>query len=103
MRKALAICAVVAVLAIFAGSAQAGHGCGYGYGGYGGGWSGYSTGYSFGGPSYYGGFVGQPHYHWHDTSHWDYHPTTIVPHGNHFHVVPGHYHWHSTGHWDPHW
>jgi hypothetical protein len=38
---------------------------------------------------------------WHDTSHWDYHPAQIVPHGNHFHYVPGHYDYHQTGHW--HW
>ncbi len=95
MKKAVALCAVVAVLAIFAGSAQAQ--CGYGYGGYGYG------GYSYGAGAYNYGFVGRPHYHWHDTSHWDYHPTRIVPHGNHFHVQPGHFHYHNTGHWDRHW
>jgi hypothetical protein len=37
---------------------------------------------------------------WHDTTHWDYHPGTFRPHGNHVHYVPGHYHRHQTGHWD---
>jgi hypothetical protein len=36
---------------------------------------------------------------WHDTSHYDYHPTTVVPHGDHYHVQPGHYDYHRTGHW----
>ncbi|HEX6987798.1 MAG TPA: hypothetical protein VF170_20625 [Planctomycetaceae bacterium] len=36
---------------------------------------------------------------WHDTSHYDYHPTTVVPHGNHYDVIPGHYHYHRSGHW----
>ena len=30
--------------------------------------------------------------------HYDYHPTTITPHGNHFHVTPGHYDYHRGGH-----
>ena len=67
---------------------------GYGfnnYGGYRGGYGGYSH-YGHGGYGNYGRA-------WHDTSHYDYHPTTVVPHGNHYDVVPGHYHWHNTGHW----
>ena len=36
---------------------------------------------------------------WHDTSHYDYHPTTVVPHGDHYDVIPGHYDYHRTGHW----
>lgn len=36
---------------------------------------------------------------WHDTSHYDYHPTTVVPHGNHYDVIPGHYRYHQSGHW----
>lgn len=98
MKKLITICAVVAALALFAGNVQAG-GCGYGgYGGYSG-YSGHGC-HSQG----YGGYVQpQPHAHWHDTSHWDYHPTQIVPHGNHYHVVPGHYDYHQTGHYDYHW
>ncbi|GAA5507779.1 hypothetical protein [Novipirellula caenicola] len=54
--------------------------------------------------SYYGGYHGgyghgHRHGYYHDTSHWDYHPTEIIRHGNHFHVQPGHYDWHQTGHW----
>ena len=30
--------------------------------------------------------------------HYDYHPTTVVPHGNHYHVQPGHYDYHQSGH-----
>ena len=35
----------------------------------------------------------------HDTTHLDYHPPQLVPHGNHFDVQPGHYDVHRTGHW----
>ena len=42
------------------------------------------------------------HSHWHDTSHWDYHPGGFQRHGNHYHYIPGHYHWHNDGHWDHH-
>lgn len=45
---------------------------------------------------------GPVHYDWHDTSHWDYHPPSLVPHGNHYDFVPGHYDYHRTGHWDRH-
>ena len=62
--------------------------CGTNIGGFGGGYGG-----GFG-----GGFGGYPAHTWHDTSHWDYRPTTVVPHGNHFDVVPGGYYWHRTGH-----
>ena len=31
-------------------------------------------------------------------SHYDYHPTTVVPHGNHYDVQPGHYDLHRGGH-----
>ncbi len=58
-----------------------GYGGGYGHG-YGGGFGGYGGGY------------------YHDTSHYDYHPTTVYRHGNHLHVQPGHFDFHRTGHWD---
>ena len=58
---------------------------------------GYNTYY----PSNRGWGWGSAH-SWHDTSHWDYHPPQLVPHGNHFHVQPGHYDWHQDGHWDHH-
>ena len=45
---------------------------------------------------------GRPHLDWHDTTHWDYHPGYVVPHGNHYDYVPGHYHLHRDGHWDLH-
>ena len=56
-----------------------GYGRNYGYGGYGG--YGFNNGY-------YGGR--------HSHGHYDYHPTTVVPHGNHYDVIPGHYDWHDT-------
>ncbi len=39
---------------------------------------------------------------WHDTSHWDYHPSEWVRHGYHYHYVRGHYDFHADGHWDHH-
>ena len=36
---------------------------------------------------------------WHDTTHLDYHPASVVRHGSHWHVIPGHYDVHRTGHW----
>jgi hypothetical protein len=56
-------------------------------------------------PSYYhghhhsgyrGGLWNRSYYH--DTSHYDYVPPRIIPHGNHIHVQPGGYYWHQTGH-----
>jgi hypothetical protein len=38
---------------------------------------------------------------WHGTSHYQFHPGGFVPHGNHFHYIPGHYDLHRGGHW--HW
>lgn len=114
----LALTAAGGLLAAGANQAQAqwgsgGYGCsaGLGYGGYG-----YGTGYG----GIYGGYV-QPYYghihhgvnpytatwggghlHWHDTSHYDYVPSRIIPHGNHYHVQPGGYIWHQQGHFDLH-
>ena len=77
-----------------------------------GGWrsNGWNNGGYYGGRSYYGGsryydrgFNNSNYYGrgngWHDTSHYDYHPTTVVPHGDHYHVQPGHYDYHQSGHW----
>ena len=36
----------------------------------------------------------------HDTTHLDYHGPSLVPHGNHYDVIPGHYDVHRTGHYD---
>lgn len=100
----------LAIILTGATAANAGHGHhghnhhnhGYGggggyYGGYGYGSGfrgGYGTGYGYGSSWNRGGI-------YHDTSHWDYHPTEVIPHRNHYHVVPGHYHLHNTGHY--HW
>ncbi len=37
---------------------------------------------------------------YHDTTHFDYHPPTVIRHRNHFHVAPGHYDLHRSGHFD---
>jgi hypothetical protein len=52
--------------------------------------------------SYYRPGVGS-HHHWHDTTHYDYHPGGYVPHFNHYHYAPGHYDLHRSGHWDAHY
>jgi len=36
--------------------------------------------------------------YYHDTSHYDYVPPQVIPHGNHIHYQPGGYYWHQTGH-----
>lgn len=61
-----------------------------GYGGYGG----------HGGYGHWGGNRYRSPRIWHDTSHYDWHPGQWVPHGNHFHYLPGHWDYHRTGHWD---
>ncbi len=73
----------------------------WGYGGS------YNRGYgNYGGHNAYRGYGQSPTIHlrtnrgyYHDTSHWDYHPGTVVPHGNHYHYIPGHYDYHRQGHW----
>lgn len=65
--------------------------------------SGYGLGYSSGYLPSYGGYtnVYRPSYNvWHDTSHYDYVPTRVIPHGNHYHVQPGGYYYHQSGHVD---
>ena len=112
-RLLVAASAVLALSMAFSSQASAQHhGCssGYGYGGgyssprlsfsvgYGG-HSGYGSGYSrFN--SGYSGYGGHGHRTWHDTSHYDYHAPSLVPHRGHYDYVPGHYHRHQTGHWD---
>ncbi|MEX0716938.1 MAG: hypothetical protein WD066_10135 [Planctomycetaceae bacterium] len=105
MKRMLFGLAVLVGLFAFAGSSaeassRRGHfhqGHGYGHG-HGNSFHGYSGHYqSFYNPSYGNWGYSQPY--WHDTSHYDYHPTRIVPHGNHYDVIPGHYHLHHSGHW----
>ena len=67
-----------------------------GYRGYNAGYGGHSGRYGY--PAY----GGNGYRTWHNTSHYDYHTPSVVPHGNHYHVVPGHYDLHQTGHWDRH-
>lgn len=46
-------------------------------------------------------YAGQPQYYVqpriYPQPHWDYHPTTVRRHGNHYHVIPGHYDLHVPG------
>ena len=51
--------------------------------------------------SYGHGHLGR--YHSRYRGHWDYHPTEIYRHGNHFHVQPGHYDWHAGRHHHHHY
>ena len=93
----------------------------FGSGGYG--WSSnrgwndnYYSGRNYDGNNYYGNSYGNRYYDqgygdswvgrgnrygrvWHDTSHYDYHQPSLVPHGDHYDYVPGHYHYHRSGHW----
>lgn len=60
----------------------------------------YYGGGGFGYNNYnYNSYYRAPVYH--DTTHYDFHPGGYVPHGNHYHYVPGHYDLHRTGHY--HW
>ena len=82
-----------------------GFGGGYGQGAYYGGTgyrnynygAGYGSGY---GGHYHGGYNHGGTTVWHDTSHYDYVPGIVVPHGNHSHYIPGHLEYHQTGHYD---
>jgi hypothetical protein len=60
---------------------------------------GYYGGYYGHSPSYYRGGWGA-HYHsgFYGRGHYDYHPTEVIRHGHHYHVIPGHYHYHRGGH-----
>ncbi len=64
----------------------------------------YSNHYRVGYGSHYNNHsrVGYGGHSWHDTSHYDWHPTEYRRHGNHVDVTPGHYDWHQTGHVDHH-
>jgi hypothetical protein len=123
MKRALLGCALVAAFT-FAGlgenTAEAGGiRFSFGSGGHGHhnhgshGYYGQSYGSPYGGSyygtgSYYGGGFrsssgwGRGHSHWHDTSHYDYHPGQYVRHRGHYDYVPGHYDYHRSGHWDRH-
>ena len=77
------------------------------YGGYGG--YGYNRGYSSRGfgynhgyynRSFYGGGFGRSHY---GGGHYHYNPPVVVPHGNHYHVIPGDRDFHRGGHYGHHW
>jgi len=103
MRTVMMITFVGAAAIIASGSEAQAQSCRYGGGGYRGGYSsgGISIGFYGGrGISYGASYHRAPRRSWyHDTSHYDYHPTQVIPHRNHYHVIPGHYDLHRTGHW----
>lgn len=111
MKRTLLVGAALIAAMTFVGTSEAEAGgfgiqlhVGHGHGGYGfvgRGNTYFNRGY-IGRQPYFSGYRGfnsfrQPRYH--DTSHYDYHPGTYVPHGNHLHYIPGHYHFHQEGHW----
>lgn len=118
MKRLLVAVAAVGAVGVFGAERASAQICDYGGfgGGYGSGFGGAyaspglsihfgsSRGYTGFGHGGYGNGFGRGHAHrtWHDTSHYDYHPPSLVPHRNHYHYIPGHYHWHQTGHWDTH-
>lgn len=56
-------------------------------------------GFGHGGPfGHSGPFVPDHGGHWHDTSHYDYHPGEYVWNGFRWVYVPGHFDFHRTGH-----
>ena len=85
--------------------------CGYGgyRGGYNGGFYGGGSGISIGYSSYAPrsnfsiGYSSVPSFRTayiapRGRGHFDYHPTTVIPHRNHYHVQPGHFDYHRGGH-----
>lgn len=116
MKRFLGILAVIVGLSVSAAAAQAQYGFGAGHYGHHGshgvrhtaphhGY--YGSGFGLR-TSYYGGLPGvyyggnRHHHHWHDTSHYDFHPGGFRRHYDHFDYVPSHYDWHDEGHWDHH-
>ncbi len=74
----------------------------FGYGGGGYGYRSYRPSYGYGLPavvvpphSYHGRY---DRYRSYRGGHYDYHPTEVYRHGNHFDVVPGHYDYHRGHH-----
>ncbi len=79
-------------------------GTGYGYNrgysnfGYNRGYSNYGYNRGFSNYGYNRGFSNYG-YNNYNRGHYDYHPPAIVPHGNHYHVIPGHYDYHRGSHY----
>jgi hypothetical protein len=99
---------IVAVATFFVLSGQEASAQGFHFGG---GGVHVDVGYPHGGYSYHPrsrfvysrGYGCYPrHSHWHDTTHYDYHPGEFVRHRGHYHYNPGHYDLHVDGHWDHH-
>lgn len=121
----IAACAMLAVGAFGIGGSEAEAQCRSSYGYRGG-------NYGYGGGSYYGGrgvsvsfgsrsfapayrtvsvrssFRAQPNFGYSNSryrsnrGHYDWHPTSLVPHGNHYDIQPGHWDYHRGGHYGHH-
>ena len=112
MMKRMMVAAFAAVVALSFVGEQASAQCSRGGGGYyGGGYyggSGLSIGYSNYSPrtSFSIGYNSFPGYgyptrtvsNFQSRGHYDYHPTSLYRHGNHFHVQPAHYDYHRGRH-----
>lgn len=104
-RMLLGVAVLVGLFAFAGSSAEAGsrhgkshHGHGRSHGGRS--FHGSSGHYGgFGHRSFRYGHRGYSSPYWHDTSHYRYYPTRIVPHGNHYDIIPGHSHLHRSGHY----
>lgn len=109
MKPIILLCGAVVAVTLGSANADAGFRITSQYGGYGT-QSGYGYGNQFNQRSYgyqqpnYGQQqnYGNQHRTYHDTSHYDYHPTTVTRHRNHLHVQRGHYDLHRSGHFDTH-
>jgi len=55
--------------------------------------------FNYNGWGHSGGFYQYGAMRFHDTSHFDYAPPVLYPHGNHYHYIPGHYDYHQKGYW----
>jgi len=114
-------CAMLAMGAFGIGGSEAQAQCAYGgggYGGYGGGFGGSYIGSGYGGYGYspyrtsgltigfgsynrgigYSSYRGSRYRRSRGRGHYDWHPTSLVPHGNHFHIQPGHWDYHRGRH-----
>lgn len=58
---------------------------------------GYRQNYGYNGFGWGSGLDQGGYGHGRSQGHYDYRPTTVAPHGNHYDVVPGHYDYHYTG------
>lgn len=102
MKKFLmGLAAVMAIMFVSAGTANAQSGIGWGspstgaYGNYGG-YRSHGNYVRYGSP---GNYQRSYNPHRHGAGHYDYHPGSYQRHGRHYDYVPGHYDYHRPSHW----